>query len=122
VVAPAAHAAFEDELFVAVGIETRSGTTINGTCRRTPSHVFGITANGSCDRSDSGTKSGTLGDSLADLNFVGVGLTFVPVLDELFLVNAFHIDDWIGVCRAAGYGSCETYKQQSESSAHDAIQ
>ena len=110
-VAPAAHAALEDELFFLVRVEARSGTTVNRTRCRAPANVFGVATYSSCDSADSGTEPGSFGDSFTDRYFVGIRLTFVPVADELFLVNTLHIDDRVGVRCAAGQDSCKCGQQ-----------
>ena len=118
-VASATHTALEDELFFLVGVETRPGATVNRAGRRAAANVFGIAAYSSGDSTDSGTESGTFGDPFGDGYFVRISLTFVPVADELLLVNAFHIDNRIGVCCAARQDSSQSSKKQKVCCAHD---
>ncbi len=53
------------------------------------------------------------------LNFMGVSLTFVPIVHELLLVDALHVDDWVGVSSAAREQGAAANDETKIETAHD---
>ncbi len=99
-VVPSDHAAFKDFLPHMLGVESRYGAAMEPSDCGAFSNIGRIAADRPRSSPDYGAKSCTFGDSPGDHYFVSVGLALGPVLIELFLIDAFHVDNWIGLRRA----------------------
>ena len=114
-VSTASHAALEYHLLVAVGIEA-------GACGAVETPVCGAFCYISVDcagySADGSTGRSTLGDALADDNFLRIGLALGPVLREYLFVDTLFVNYWFGIGRTARQDYPRRCNDQSRTCAH----
>ena len=116
-VTAASQTALEDHSFLAVGVEAGARRSINGA-------VPGAVAGAAADRSGGGTNDGAArsaaGGAFLDLHLLAVRLALCPVAGEYRLVDAVHVDDGIGMGRAAGNAGRDHYGgKEAKESVHE---
>ena len=97
-VAATAQAALEDFLFFFIRIKARARSAVNCAlgCAFT-----GTAADGARGGTHDAAERAAFGDSLADQDLLGIGLTLFPVLRKPLRIDALGVDDRIRVCSTA---------------------
>jgi len=99
-VTAASHAILKNLLFLPIGVEAGACAAIDSA--ETGGLVdFASITDGACCGTHSGANGGTLAHALGNDDFFRVDLTLVPVFREPVGIDAFGVDDRVGVRCAA---------------------